>query len=93
MEETDGYDTPSLFQELRLGSLPEHMDITPELDLETTDPNLGPDQNPPEADKDDEEVFYDCCSQSTEKIEECGDPLPEATLVEPRELVWGLSKD
>jgi hypothetical protein len=72
MEETDGYDTPSLAQEFGLGSQSEPMDIQPELDTETTDPNLGPDQNPPDRDQDDEEVFYDCHSQSTEEIEECG---------------------
>ncbi len=48
------------------------MDIQPELDPEKTDPNLVPDQNLPEADQDDEEVFYDCRSQSTEEIDECG---------------------
>ncbi len=71
MEETDGYDTPSLAQELGLGSQSEPMDIQPELDPETTDPNLGRDQNVPEADQDDEDVFYDCRSQSNEEIEEC----------------------
>ena len=45
----------------------------------------------------DEELLYDCRSQSTEEIEECGvgvgNPLPRATREEPKELVWGLSKD
>ncbi len=73
------------------------MDIQPELVPETTDPNLEPDYNQPEADQDDEEVLYDCRSQITEEIEECGAGagtlLPEAALEVPRELVWGLSKD
>ncbi len=64
--------TPSLAQELGLGSQAEPMDIQPELDLDTTDPNLKPNQNLPEADQDDEEMFYDCRSQSTEEIKECG---------------------
>jgi hypothetical protein len=72
MGETDGYDTPRLAQELDLGSPSEPMDVQPDLDSEKTDPNLGPDQIPTGADPDDEEVFYDCRSQSTEEIEECG---------------------
>ncbi len=60
MEETDGYDTPSLAQEFCLCSYSKPMDIQPDIDPETTDPNLGPDQNPPESDQDDKEVFYDC---------------------------------
>jgi hypothetical protein len=71
--------------------------IQPELDPETTNHNLGPVKNLPEADQDDEEGFYNCRSQSTEVLEECGigagNLLPEATLEEPRDLVWGLSKD
>ncbi len=54
MEETDGYDTPSLAPEFGLCSQSEPMDIKPELDPETTDPNLGREQNVPEADQDDE---------------------------------------
>ncbi len=41
MEETVGYDTPSLAQELGLDSQSEHMDIQPELDTETPYPNLS----------------------------------------------------
>jgi hypothetical protein len=97
MEETDGYDTPSLTRDLDLCSQPEPMNIRPEFDPETTDPDLGHHQNQPGADQDNEEVFYDCRSQSTEEIEECGvgvgTPFPEDTQEEPRELVWGLSKD
>jgi hypothetical protein len=56
------------------------MKIQPELDPETTDSNLGPNQNLP-SDQDNDEMFYDCRSQSTEEIEECGvgvgTPLPE----------------
>jgi len=73
------------------------MIIEPEVNPETTRPDLGPDQNPPGADQDDEEALYDCRSQSTEEIEECGigtgAPLPESPMKEPKELVWGLSKD
>ncbi len=43
------------------------MDIQPEIDPETTDPNLGPDQNPTGADQDDEEVLYNCRSQITDE--------------------------
>jgi hypothetical protein len=97
MKETDGNDTPSLAQELGLGSQSEPMKVQPEFNPETTDPNLGAEQNPPEADQNVEEVFYDCHSQSTEEIEECGVGTGIRTskdlVDEPRELVWGLSKD
>ncbi len=57
MEELDGYDTPSLAQELGQGSQSEPMNIQPEIDPETTDPNMGPDQNLPEADQDVKKCF------------------------------------
>ncbi len=87
MEEGDVYDTPSFAQELGLGSQSGPMYIQPEIVTETTDPNLGPNQNLPEADQDDEEVFYDCRSQSTEEIDECwvglGTPTPRPRRKNP----------
>ena len=97
MVETDGYDTPGLTQELCLNNRSQLMDVEQEINPETTNPDLGPDQNPPGADQDDEKAQYDCRSQSTEEIEECrvgtGTPLPETPVKETKELVWGLSKD
>jgi len=73
------------------------MNIQPEFYPEATDPHLEADQNLPEADQNDEELLYDYRSHSTEEIEECGvgagTHLPRASLDEPKELVWGLSKD
>ncbi len=87
MEETDGYDTPSLTRDLGQGSQSEPMDIQPEFDPDTTDPNLGHHQNRPGSDQDNEGVLYDCRSQSTEEIEEygvgVGTPLPEGAQEEP----------
>ncbi len=60
MEETDGYDTPILTQELGLGSQPEPMDIQPEFYPEAADPKLEADQNLPDADQNDEDLLYDC---------------------------------
>ncbi len=72
MEETDGYDTPSLTRDLGLGNQSEPMNIRPKSDPETTDPDLGHHQNQPGEDQENEEVFYDCRSQSTEGVREIG---------------------
>ncbi len=80
MEETDGYDTPSLTQDLGLGSQSEPIDIQPEFYPEATDPDLGADLNPQNEDQNGEEVLYDCRAQSTEEIEECGVGLRQPNL-------------
>ncbi len=51
MEGTDGYDTPSLTRDLGLGSQSEPMNIQPEFDPETTDPDLGHHQIQPGSDQ------------------------------------------
>jgi hypothetical protein len=80
MEETDGYDTPDLAQELGLNCQSEPMDTPPESFPEAPSPNREADQDLPMESQNDEELLYDCRSQSTEEIEECGvgvgNPLP-----------------